>query len=118
MDQFRFRVNGVSLFTGKRTSAMDNTIVWIIIAGFYAPLHFIPPVLLVLFKTHDEMRAFCMKRSLIDSTISMTLAFGLVYLVGLDNMLLAMSILLIALAMPYLRVVKVIMRNRRVEEAG
>ena len=97
---------------------MDNTIVWIIIAGFYAPLHYIPPVLLVLFKTSDDMRAFCMKRSLIDSTISMAIAFALVYLVGLDNMLLAMTILLVGLLIPYLRVIRVLMRNRQAGEAA
>ncbi len=97
---------------------MDNTIVWIIIAGFYAPLHYIPPVLLVLFKTDEDMRAFCMKRSLIDSTISMTLAFGIVYLIGLDNMLLAMAVLLIGLLIPYFRVLKVVLRNRQPEQAG
>jgi len=85
---------------------MDNTIVWIIIIGFYAPLHYMPPVLLVLFKTSEENRKSELRGALIDCTLSMVFAFLLVYLVGLDNMLLAMGILLIALFLPYIRVVK------------
>lgn len=85
---------------------MDNTIIWLIIIGFYAPLHYMPPVLLVMFKTSDENRRSELKGALLDCTVSMLLAFVLVYLVGLDNMLLAMGILLVALFLPYIRVVK------------
>jgi len=89
---------------------MDNAIVWIIIIGFYAPLHYMPPVLLVLFKTSEENRKAELKGALIDCTLSMVLAFVLVYLVGLDNMLLAMMILLVALFLPYIRVIKAVVR--------
>jgi len=92
---------------------MDNTIVWIIIAGFYAPLHYMPPVLLVLFKTSEDNRKSELKGALIDCTISMVLAFVLVYLVGLENMLLAMMILLVALFLPYIRVIKAVLRERK-----
>ena len=92
---------------------MDNTIVWIIIIGFYAPLHYMPPVLLVLFKTPEERRKAELKGAIIDCTISMVLAFVLVYLVGLDNMLLAMMILLLALFLPYVRVIKAVLRERK-----
>ena len=89
---------------------MDNTIVWIIIIGFYAPLHYMPPILLVLFKTSEENRQAELKGALIDCTLSMALAFVLVYLVGLDNMLLAMMILLVALFLPYIRVIKAVLQ--------
>jgi len=92
---------------------MDNTIVWIIIAGFYAPLHYMPPVLLVLFKTSEDNRKSELTGALIDCTISMVLAFVLVYLVGLENMLLAMMILLVALFLPYIRVIKAVLRERK-----
>ncbi|NNJ93044.1 MAG: hypothetical protein HKP55_15315 [Gammaproteobacteria bacterium] len=92
---------------------MDNTIVWIIIAGFYAPLHYMPPVLLVLFKTSEENRKPELKGALVDCTISMVLAFVLVYLVGLENMLLAMMILLAALFLPYIRVIRAALRVRK-----
>lgn len=96
---------------------MDNIIVWGIIIGFYAPLHYIPPILMILLKTREETRKFCLQRALVDCTISMLLAFGMVYLVGLDNMLLAMAILLAALLMPYIRVVKVVLQNRNPDPA-
>ena len=94
---------------------MDNLIVWIIIAGFYAPLHFIPPLMLVVFKTAPENRAFCMKWSIIDCSASMLLAFGLVFYFGADNILQAMIILLIALLLPYIRVTRVLLKNKTVE---
>ena len=92
---------------------MDNTIVWIIIIAFYAPLHYMPPVLLVLFKTPEEKRKTELTGALIDCSISMVLAFVLVYLVGLENMLLAMMILLVALFLPYIRVIKAVLRERK-----
>jgi len=94
---------------------MDNTIVWIIIAGFYAPLHFIPPALLVLFKADEEMRKTCLKRSLLDSSLSMLLAFGIVYYIGLENMSLAMGVLLVAILLPYIRVIKVVTRTSTID---
>ncbi|MEJ2213757.1 MAG: hypothetical protein P8Y20_06790 [Gammaproteobacteria bacterium] len=92
---------------------MDDTVIWIIIIGFYAPLHYLPPLLMVLFKTTDENRSNMLWTTAMDCTISMALAFGLVALVGLENMLLAMSILLLAIFLPYLRVIKVMISNRR-----
>lgn len=91
---------------------MDNTIVWIIIIGFYAPLHFLPPLLMTLFKTGDTDRKKALQGTAIDCGISMIVAFILVYLVGLDNMLLAMLILLVAMFLPYLRVIKLMLRDK------
>ena len=42
-------------------------------------------------------------------------AFLLVYLIGLDNMLLAMTILLAALFLPYIRVIKVALKDKTAE---
>ena len=91
---------------------MDDTIVWIIIIGFYAPLHYLPPILMVLFKTTEANRAKMIRDTVIDCTASMILAFGLVALVGLENMLLAMLILLLAISLPYIRVIKVMISDR------
>jgi hypothetical protein len=96
---------------------MDNTIVWIIIVGFYAPLHYLPPMLMILFNTPEENRKAAIQGAAIDCTVSMVLAFVLVYAVGLDNMLLAMMILLIALFLPYVRVIKALIRERKVENS-
>jgi hypothetical protein len=92
---------------------MDNTIVWIIIIGFYAPLHYLPPILLILFNTPEEDKKAGLKGAVTDCTVSMILAFALVYLVGLDNMLLAMTILLIALFLPYIRVITTVLKERK-----
>lgn len=96
---------------------MDNIIVWGIIIGFYAPLHYLPPILMILLNTPEEKRKSGLKHAIIDCTISMLLAFVLVYLVGLDNMLLAMSILLVALFLPYIRVARVFIQNRGQEQS-
>lgn len=91
---------------------MDDIVIWTIIIGFYAPLHYLPPLLMTLFKTPEENRKASLIKTTLDCTISMLLAFGLVYLVGLDNMLLAMTILLIAMFLPYLRVIKLAIKNK------
>lgn len=91
---------------------MDNLIVWIIIAAFYAPLHYLVPVLLVLFKSDENNRKSHLTHSLIDSTLSMALAFGLVFYLGTDNIMQAMIILLVAMFFPYIRVTKVMLQKR------
>lgn len=90
---------------------MEETVIWIIIIGFYAPLHYLPPILMVLFKTNESNRKSFIIKTVIDCTFSMVLAFGLVYLVGLENILVPMFILLIAIALPYLRVIKVMLNK-------
>lgn len=91
---------------------MDDIVVWIIIAGFYAPLHYLLPVL-ILFITGNEpeaLRRRMIKRALLDSSLSMVLAFGLVIvLVNQGWMSLAMLILLLSMGAPFFR----IWRHRR-----
>ena len=94
---------------------MDDVIVWVIIIGFYAPLHYFPPILMILFKTPQEERKSALTGAVIDCTVSMLGAFLLVYLIGLDNMLLAMTILLAALFLPYIRVIKVALKDKTAE---
>ena len=95
---------------------MDDTIIWIIIIGFYAPLHYLPPLLMILFKTTDENRSKMLRDTATDCTVSMVFAFGLVALIGLENMLLAMFILLFAIFLPYVRVIKVMISQSQVYE--
>jgi len=91
---------------------MDDIIVWIIVAGFYAPLHYLLPVL-ILFITGNEpetLRKSMIRRALIDSTVSMVLAFTIVILlVNQGRMSLAMLILLSSMGFPFVR----IWRHRR-----
>ena len=95
---------------------MDNIIVWAIIIGFYAPLHYLPPILMILFYTPAETRKPGLIKAVLDCTVSMVAAFVLVYLVGLDNIMLPMMILLAALFMPYIRVIKVVLKNRSLQQ--
>lgn len=86
---------------------MDDIVVWIIIAGFYAPLHYLLPVL-VLFITGRESEASrrrMIRRALLDSTLSMIAAFAVViYLVSRGQMSLAMLILLTSMGFPFIRI--------------
>jgi hypothetical protein len=95
-----------------QNTAMDDIIIWIIIAGFYAPLHYLLPVL-VLFITGQESettRRRLIRNSLIDSTLSMAVAFAIVItLANLGHMLPAMVVLLASMSLPFVR----IWRHRR-----
>jgi len=81
---------------------MDNLVVWTIIIAFYAPLHYLLPVL-VLFITgreSDKVRKRLIRRALIDSTLSMVAAFAtVIYLV--EQQLMSMAMLILLLSMPY-----------------
>lgn len=91
---------------------MDDWVVWLIIAGFYAPLHFLMPAL-VLFVTGNEpdgVRRRLIRRAVIDSSVSMVLAFVVVVsLVNAGLMLPAMAILLVSMLYPFIG----IWRHRR-----
>ena len=85
---------------------MDDIIVWIIIAAFYAPLHYLLPVLF-LFVTgqeDDETRKALIKRALIDSTVSMAVVFTLIIWLAKEHLSLAMAIMAISLAFPFVRI--------------
>ena len=86
---------------------MDEVIVWIIIIGFYAPLHYLVPVL-VLFITGQESeqtRRRLIRNSLVDSTLSMVAAFAIVItLTYSGQMLVAMLILLLSMGAPFVRI--------------
>ena len=95
---------------------MDDIIVWAIIAAFYAPLHYLLPVM-VLFITGNEteqIRGKLIRRALLDATLSMVLAFLLVvYLTRQGHISAAMLGLFASMGMPFIR----IWRHRR-EIAG
>jgi hypothetical protein len=85
---------------------LDTLITWLIIALFYAPLHFLVPMLVVFIASADAPleRKARLTATAIDCTLSMTIAFSLViWLVG-ERMVLAMSLLLVSMATPYLRI--------------
>jgi len=91
---------------------MDDFIAWVIIAAFYAPLHYLLPVL-VLFITGREpeaVRRRLIRGAVLDSTLSMLAAFAVVIaLVRYGWMSAAMSVLLLSMGAPFVR----IWRHRR-----
>ena len=91
---------------------MDDAIIWIIIIGFYAPLHYLLPVL-ILFITGQEdevVRKQLIRGAVIDSTVSMTLAFVIVISLANSGYLMpAMGVLLLSMFYPFVR----ILRHRR-----
>lgn len=88
---------------------MNEVTTWIIVIAFYAPLHYMIP-LLVLFITGNEsndVRKQLIRRALIDSTLSMFLAFALaIMLVKMEMMIWAMLILLISMPTPFIRILQ------------
>lgn len=85
---------------------MDATIVWLIVALFYAPLHYLLPLLVVVMTGSEEGEA--RRRRLIataiDCTASMVIAFAVVIWLAGDRLQVAMIVLLLSMATPYLRI--------------
>lgn len=85
---------------------MDATIVWLIIALFYAPLHYLLPVLVVVMtgREEGEARRRRLVATAIDCTLSMVIAFAVVIWLASDRLQVAMFVLLLSMATPYLRI--------------
>lgn len=84
---------------------MDSVVTWLIVAVFYAPLHYLVPILVVALRNTDgAQRRRAIRAVAIDCSISMILAFGLVIWLAEDHLTLAMLVLLVAMALPYLRI--------------
>jgi hypothetical protein len=85
---------------------MDATVVWLIIALFYAPLHYLLPMLVVVMTGSEEGEA--RRRRLIataiDCTASMVIAFVVVIWLAAERLQVAMFVLLLSMATPYLRI--------------
>lgn len=85
---------------------MDDALAWIIIAAFYAPLHYLLPLLIVAMTGTEEGDA--RKRRLIatavDCTLSMAFAFTVVIWLAGGRLQAAMVVLLLSMAAPYLRI--------------
>ena len=91
---------------------MDNLVVWLIIIAFYAPLHYLLPVvfLFITGRESEALRQRLIRRALIDSTLSLVGAFVIViYLAEQRMMSTAMLILLLSMPYPFIG----IWRHRR-----
>ena len=85
---------------------MDTIIVWLIIALFYAPLHYLLPALVVVMTATEEggARKQRLIATAVDCTVSMVTAFAVVTWLAGDRLQVAMFILLASMAAPYLRI--------------
>jgi uncharacterized membrane protein YesL len=91
---------------------VNDPVIWIIIIAFYAPLHFMLPVLFLFIVGHESetMRQRLIRIALIDAALSMGVAFALaIVLVNYEQIAFAMVILVLFMAVPFIRIV----RNRR-----
>ena len=91
---------------------MNDPIIWIIIIAFYAPLHFMLPVLLLFIVGNESetVRKQLIRKALIDAALSMVVAFIIaIMFVNYDQIALAMVALIIFMLIPFIRILK----NRR-----
>ena len=85
---------------------MTDTIAWLIAITFYAPFHYLGP-LLVGFLTGSETPPYRRRliiTILIDCTLSMLIAFVAAYWLFKSNLQLAMFILFGSMCIPYLHI--------------
>jgi len=91
---------------------MDNLVIWLIIIAFYAPLHYLLPVLFLFItgRESEGVRKGLIRRALFDASLSMVGAFAVViYLVEQEMMSAAMLTLLLSMLYPFVG----IWRHRR-----
>jgi hypothetical protein len=92
---------------------MDDPVIWIIIIAFYAPLHFMLPVLFLFIVggETETVRKQLIRRALIDAALSMVVAFSIAVLLVNNNQIgFAMVVLILFMLAPFIRIIK----NRRV----
>jgi len=92
---------------------MSDLVIWIIVIAFYAPLHFMLPVLFLFItgKEPETVRRQLIRSVLRDALFSMVVAIALaVILVRMGWIMPAMLVLMLSMSLPFLR----ILRARRV----
>ncbi|RMG32951.1 MAG: hypothetical protein D6720_12400 [Gammaproteobacteria bacterium] len=83
-----------------------DALTWVIVAAFYAPLHYLVPLLITAFRSSDRERTARLRRTAIDCTLSMFVGFVLVIWLAQDRLQLAMSILFVSMLVPYARLLR------------
>ncbi len=86
---------------------MSDTLVWIVAIAFYAPFHYLGPLLVSLLTgTESEFqRRQLIINILIDCTLSMFVAFALAIWLFDYNIQVAMLVLVASMFVPYLHIV-------------
>lgn len=91
---------------------MNDPLTWLIIALFYAPLHFLPPALIVLIGSERRDRRSRLRWTLIDCSLSMMMSLAtVIWLLGRGQLTLAMGVMLLSMGLPYVRLL--LHRHRR-----
>ncbi len=85
---------------------MDTIVTWVIIALFYAPLHYLIPIMIVFFQNVDvpDLRRQRIIATAIDCTLSMSVAFALVIWLSANRLQMAMFVLMVSMSLPYVRI--------------
>jgi hypothetical protein len=86
---------------------MNDVTVWIIVIAFYAPLHYLLPVLFLFItgQETEDVRRHLIKSALVDATLSMIGAFAAaIVLVKFGWIGPAMLVLLVSMALPFVRI--------------
>jgi len=86
---------------------MNDPVIWIIIIIFYAPLHFMLPVLFLFIVGNETetVRKQLIRKALIDAALSMMVAFAVaIVLVNYDLIAMAMVVLIIFMLIPFIRI--------------
>lgn len=92
---------------------MSDVVIWIIVIAFYAPLHFMLPVLFLFItgKESETVRRQLIRSVMRDALLSLVAAITLaVLLVNLGWIMPAMLVLMLSMLLPFVR----ILRARRV----
>ncbi len=88
---------------------MSDLVIWIIVIAFYAPLHFMLPVLFLFItgREPESVRKQLIRGVLRDAVFSMVLAIALaVLLVNFGWIMPAMLVLMLSMGLPFLRILR------------
>ncbi len=86
---------------------MSDVVIWVIVIAFYAPLHFMLPVLFLFItgKEPEAVRKALIRSVIRDALMSMIVAIALaVLLVNLGWIMPAMLVLMLSMSLPFLRI--------------
>ena len=83
---------------------MHDPVVWLIIAAFYAPLHFLLPVLFIVITADSRHRQLLLRHAIIDSALSMLAVFVLAIWLIPEYLMSAMLVMAIGMATPFIRI--------------
>jgi uncharacterized protein (DUF2062 family) len=83
---------------------VDPILLWIIIAAFYAPIHFALPALLVMLSgsdTEEQRRRRRLRRTMLHCGVQMLIALPLAWFLSTKSMPWAMAVLGASMLAPY-----------------